>query len=298
MACKKSDLIALAKSWKGKKESDGSFKFIIDIYNSHLPLARGYKMTYKDAWCATFISALAIKLNATDIIPTECGCERQIDLFKKLGVWIEDESITPQTGDIIYYDWQDSGVGDNKGFTDHVGVVTEVNGKDFVVTEGNYSDMVKDRKLTVNARYIRGYARPKYLPEDKQAEPVKKEEPKKEEAIPTYYIICQGDTLSKISRQFGVSIDELVRLNNIANPNRIYAGQKIKLKEAGVASYPEYIVNTNIGTLTIRAGAGTNYADIGQLAKGARVKVSSVSNGWAKLADRAGYCSTKYLKKV
>lgn len=155
-------IVDLAISCVGLKESDGSFKKIIDGYNSHKPLARGYKMTYNDAWCATFISYLAIKLGITDIIPTECGCERMIDLFKKLGEWIENDAYVPDKGDIIFYDWQDSGKGDNQGWSDHVGIVEYCDGKSMRVIEGNKSDAVGYRVISVDARYIRGYGVPKY----------------------------------------------------------------------------------------------------------------------------------------
>lgn len=164
-----SEMIKLAKSWVGKKESDGSHKSIIDIYNAHKPLARGYKVKYTDSWCATTISALAIKLGYTDIIPTECSCQQMIELCKAKGIWIENENRTPKAGEIIFYDWNDNGVGDNKGWADHVGLVESVTGNTIVVIEGNYGDAVKHRTLTVNAKGIRGYASPKY-----DAEPVKK----------------------------------------------------------------------------------------------------------------------------
>lgn len=157
-----SNIIKLAQSWVGKKESNGTHKEIIDIYNSHKPLARGYKVKYTDAWCATFISALSIKLGYTDIIPTECGCEKQINLFKKLGCWVENENRTPEVGDIIYYDWQDNGKGDNKGSSDHVGIVEKVEGNNLTIIEGNINNAVGRRKLKVNGKYIRGYGVPKY----------------------------------------------------------------------------------------------------------------------------------------
>ena len=84
MAKYASKVVAGAQAWLGRKESDGSHREIIDIYNAHKPLARGYKVTYTDAWCATFVSAVAIKLGYTDIIPTECGCPKMIELFKNL----------------------------------------------------------------------------------------------------------------------------------------------------------------------------------------------------------------------
>lgn len=295
MACTKSAILAQAKSWIGKTEKDGSFMEIIDVYNSHKPLARGYRMKYTDAWCATFISALAIKNKATDIIPTECGCEKQIELFKALGSWIEDESITPEVGDIIYYDWQDSGKGDNKGFSDHVGLVSDVKNGLITVIEGNYSNSVKCRSIAVNSRYIRGYARPKY-----EAEKVKevKVDPVKVEVTPNYYVVLQGDTLSKIARQFSTTVAELVKLNNIENPNRIYAGQKLIIKASSEAPKATlYKVKTSGGELRIRRGAGTDYAVLGTFANGFIISVSEVKNGWAKLADREGYVSAAYITK-
>ena len=155
-------IVAQARAWLGKKEADGSHKEIIDVYNSHKPLARGYAVKYTDAWCATFVSAVAIKCGLTDIIPTECGCGQMIALFQKLGEWIENDAYVPSPGDVIFYDWQDSGSGDNTGWPDHVGIVETVSGSTITVIEGNKSDAVGRRMLQVNGKYIRGYGVPKY----------------------------------------------------------------------------------------------------------------------------------------
>ena len=161
------NVVAQAQAWIGKNEKDGSHKEIIDVYNSHKPLARGYKVKYTDAWCATFVSAVAVKLGYTAIMPTECSCNKMIELYKKLGAWVENENRTPNVGDILFYDWEDSGSGDNKGRADHVGIVEKVVGDTITVIEGNYSNSVKRRNLRVNGKYIRGYGVPKY-----DAEPV------------------------------------------------------------------------------------------------------------------------------
>ena len=95
-------VIAQARAWLGKNEADGSHKEIIDVYNSHKPLARGYAVKYTDAWCATFVSAVAIKCGLTDILPTECSCGEMIALFKKLGEWIENDAYVPKPGDVIF----------------------------------------------------------------------------------------------------------------------------------------------------------------------------------------------------
>lgn len=57
----------------------------------------------------------------------------------------------------------------------------------------------------------------------KPAAPKPKEEPR-------YYIIKWGDTLTKIAKTYKTSIDALVKLNGIKDPNKIYAGQKIRVK--------------------------------------------------------------------
>lgn len=155
-------VVVQARSWLGCKESNGSHKKIIDLYNSHKPLARGYPVKYTDAWCSTFASAVAIACGLTDIIPTECGCEKHIQLFKKLGSWEENDAYVPKPADYIFYDWDDNGVGECTGAADHIGIVETVNGNSMTIIEGNMSNAVGRRNLKVNARYIRGYGIPNY----------------------------------------------------------------------------------------------------------------------------------------
>lgn len=45
-----------------------------------------------------------------------------------------------------------------------------------------------------------------------------------------YYVVKRGDTLSAIASKFGTTYQHLAQLNNIANPNKIYAGQKLRIK--------------------------------------------------------------------
>ena len=162
MAYSRSSVVNQAKAWLGKKESNGSHKEIIDIYNDHKPLARGYKMKYTDSWCAAFVSAVAIKCGYTAIIPTECGCGQMIELFKGLGEWQENDAYKPSAGDVIFYDWDDSGSGDNTGWPDHVGIVEKVSGNTITVIEGNKGDAVARREIQANGVTIRGYGVPKY----------------------------------------------------------------------------------------------------------------------------------------
>ncbi len=181
MAKLASAVIAQARAWIGKKEADGTHKSIIDVYNTFAPLPRGYKVKYTDAWCATFVSAVAIKCGLTSIIPPECGCGQMIALFKNLGEWAESDSRTPTPGDVIFYDWDDTGAGDNTGGPEHVGIVESVRNGNITVIEGNKNNAVERRTIAVNGRYIRGYGVPKYdkevadKPETKSVAEVAKE---------------------------------------------------------------------------------------------------------------------------
>lgn len=157
-------VVDLIESWVGKNEHDGSFREIIDIYNKFPNPPRGIKMAYDWAWCAATWSALAIKLDYTSIMPIEISCGYLINKAKEMGCWNEHDETIPKPGDACLYDWQDSGKGDNTGWPDHVGTVSYVNEDSgyFVVTEGNYSDSVKKRTVSLNGRFIRGFITPKY----------------------------------------------------------------------------------------------------------------------------------------
>ena len=225
-------VVGIAQKYIGCKESDGAHKKIIDIYNSHKPLARGYAVKYTDAWCSTFASAVAIEAGLTDIIPTECGCEKHIQLFKNLGSWEENDAHVPSPGDYVFYDWDDSGVGDDKGSADHVGIVEKVVGSTITVIEGNYSDSVKRRNLTVNGRYIRGYGVPKYSSKATASgggTSTGSDTGSSTASGDTIYTVKAGDTLSGIAARYGTTYQKLAEYNGIANPNIIRVGQKIRI---------------------------------------------------------------------
>lgn len=211
-------VIEQAKAWLGKKESDGTHKAIIDVYNGHKPLAQGYKVKYTDSWCATFVSAVAIKTGCTDIIPCECSCPRQIELFKKQGTWVENDARQPEPGDIIYYDWDDSGKGDNVGVSDHVGIVEKVSGGKITVIEGNYSNAVKRRTLAVNGKYIRGYGVPKYdtksVVAKKETTATTTEAKKQPSAVESGYTLTQF--IKDIQKATGAKIDGIAGIETLS----------------------------------------------------------------------------------
>lgn len=169
-------IIMIMEGWKGLSRKTGTHKPIIDLYNDHKPLARNYRVSYTDNYCATTISAAYIKANAVDLIGgTECSVERMIeDCFKPKGIWKEDGRITPKQGWIITYNWDDS-TQPNDGWADHIGLVKEVRNGVITVIEGNYGGVVRERQIKVGDGRIRGYAVPKYsgatvkIPETKES---------------------------------------------------------------------------------------------------------------------------------
>jgi lipoprotein NlpD len=50
--------------------------------------------------------------------------------------------------------------------------------------------------------------------------------------LPAYYDVQRGDTLEAISKKLGVPIAALVAANNLANPDRIEAGQRLIVPRA------------------------------------------------------------------
>ena len=155
-------VVEAAEGWLGANEADGSHQPIIDQYNAHEPLAVGYTVHYTDSWCSAFVSSIAIQCGLTDIIPTECGCQRHIGLFQEIGRWEEQDSAIPLPGDIIFYDWDETKPGDAAGWSDHVGIVVGTKWPFIKVIEGNYDDRVQYRIIPLWDIRIRGYGKPDY----------------------------------------------------------------------------------------------------------------------------------------
>lgn len=169
-------VVDLITSWLGYSEANGKYRQIIDIYNSYTgKLPRGIRMDYGWAWCAATWSALAVKLGYTAIMPIEISCYYIVERAKAMGAWVEKDGYVPSPGDAVLYDWADGSSYasyDNQDVPDHIGTVVSVNKAAgyFTVIEGNYSDAVKMRTVSINGRYIRGFITPKY---DAEATPEK-----------------------------------------------------------------------------------------------------------------------------
>lgn len=133
---------------------------VLDVYNAQKPLPRGYKLQKKDPWCAATVSAVLITNGYNDI--AECSCTVMTKIAKDLGIWVESDAYVPQIGDIVMYDWQDDGKGDNQGNPDHVGIVIKVGDGKMTIREGNKNNSVGNRTVEINGKFIRGFITPPY----------------------------------------------------------------------------------------------------------------------------------------
>lgn len=160
-------VVNVMRDWVGATYKSAKHYDIVNTYNSHKPLARGYALKMDDAYCAGTISAAWIKSGTVSVAVTEVSAPKIVELAKTRGIWVENDAYRPQPGDAIAYDWDDNGVGDNTGYADHVGIVESCDGGTIVVIEGNMGSgnpvgYVGRRKIPVNGKYIRGFICPKY----------------------------------------------------------------------------------------------------------------------------------------
>lgn len=150
----------------GIRQGSKAHKKIIDTFNTVKP--DGAPMTYTAPWCDAYVSALAIetfgKEAAKEYFPLSYNCNTTIAKAQKMGIWKEDDAYKPKPGDLILYDWDDSGRGENKGSADHIGIVRYVTSDSIHVIEGNkgVTEQVGERIIAINGRYIRGFVTPKY----------------------------------------------------------------------------------------------------------------------------------------
>lgn len=318
-------VVDLVKSWEGKKESNGTHKSIIDIYNGYKgKLPRGIKMKYDWSWCACTWSALAIKLGYTAIMPIEISCGYLIEAAKKLGVWKENDDYIAQPGDAVLYDWDDSGKGDNTGWPDHVGTIIETHKSAgyFVVMEGNYSDSVKKRTLSINGKYIRGFITPKY--DNNTVSKPKKESGKDVKTIAREVIAGTwgtGDERKKALEKAGYNYASVQKMvNQILNGNAVVTDNKVQNENQKVSKkvtatcaakkFDKSLAGTYKTTsdLYCRNDAGTNKKALCLIPKGTKVQCFGYYNvsgnsKWLYIqftidgVQYTGFSSCNYLKR-
>lgn len=168
-------VVGTMAGWVGAVKGSDLHKSIIDLYNTTRPLPRGVRMSYTMDWCAACVSAAFQASGLAELIPAECSCGEMVRQAQARGIWVEDDCYTPQPGDLVMYDWQDDGRGDNRGAPDHVGLVEGISEGRVHVLEGNTGSpsRVGRRTIDLGGRFIRGYIAPDYGARGTAVEPVR-----------------------------------------------------------------------------------------------------------------------------
>lgn len=154
MAKTSKEYLDTGKKYLGAKEGSSKHRKIVDMFNSSK--LKTFPISYSDAWCSAFISAMAIECGCTDIIPISANCD---EMYKKgvvMGIAIPKDKWIPKMGDIVFYDWN------LNGELDHVGAVDTMSKNIIHVLEGNKNDSVAYRDINYKNATITKILRPRY----------------------------------------------------------------------------------------------------------------------------------------
>ena len=154
-------ILRAAASLVGVRGGSAAHHQLVNDYNSVRPLPVGYAVKNSDDWCDIFVTTVFQREGLSGLIGRECGVERHIQIFKRLGIWNEDGTTTPKAGDIITFNW-DQNSQPNNGFADHIGIVESVSNGFIHTIEGNSNDQVRRNTYRIGHGNIRGFASPRY----------------------------------------------------------------------------------------------------------------------------------------
>ena len=154
-------VLRAAASLVGVRGGTAAHQQLINDYNSVKPLPVGYAVKATDDWCDIFVTTVFQREGLSGLIGRECGVERHIQIFKRLGIWNEDGTTTPKAGDIITFNW-DQNTQQNNGFADHIGIVESVSNGIIHTIEGNSNNQVRRNTYRIGHGNIRGFATPRY----------------------------------------------------------------------------------------------------------------------------------------
>ena len=154
-------VLRAAASLVGVRGGTAAHQQLVNDYNSVRPLPVGYAVKNSDDWCDIFVTTVFQREGLSGLIGRECGVERHIQIFKRLGIWNEDGTTTPKAGDIITFNW-DQNSQQNNGFADHIGIVESVSNGIIHTIEGNSNNQVRRNTYRIGHGNIRGFATPRY----------------------------------------------------------------------------------------------------------------------------------------
>ena len=144
------DVLAIAKSQLGYTESVRNYQVSEDgETKGYTRYGAWYGIPYGD-WCAMFVS-FCYHYAGVEGVPLHCNCPAWINELKELGLFHGEDDYIPNPGDLIFFDWNANGE------SDHVGLVTEVDGDTVKTIEGNSANSVRYESYALSDNRIQGY---------------------------------------------------------------------------------------------------------------------------------------------
>lgn len=176
------------------------------------------------------------------------------------------------------------------GWSDHVGIVEKVSFGKITVIEGNYSNAVKRRILSVNAKNIRGYGVPKYdtktaeKPQNKAETVVEKKETPEKAA----YTLKQF--IKDVQKATGAAVDGIAGKETLSKTVTVSA--KVNSKHAVVKAIQKRLksLGFNCGAVDGVVGKNTTAAIMAyQKANKCEVdgEITAKNKTWEKLLGMA-----------
>lgn len=200
-------------------------------------------------WCCAFIWWLFRECGLSALF---CGgqktayCPFVVQYARDNGMW-RTEGYRP--GDLLLYDWNGDGVADHIGIcetdTDEAGYLWAI--------EGNCGDAVQRTHSWTGS--IMGAYRPAYENEEPGGEDTNVPAADVTDTnVGNTYTVQAGDMLGLIAARYATTVEDLAQLNNIDNPNLIYPGQVLQLRETEEPAPADKPAEEPVSTMDTEAG--------------------------------------------
>lgn len=221
-----SKLLTWANAQIGTVESGDNW----NKYAQNISAAYGWNVQ-NQPWCDVFVDAgfvecfgleAAAKMTYQPKGGFSAACRYSAAYFAAHDAFVQ----TPEPGDQIFFR-------DAEGVINHTGIVVSASGGIVRTIEGNSGDAVRSNAYVIGAPTIAGYGRPNWsvvagsdsnVPTTEDATDISNA------TVLSTYTVQPGDTLYGIAAKTGVPFDDIVRINEIKNPNIIHVGEVFKLR--------------------------------------------------------------------
>lgn len=229
----------IINAWDGATRGSAKHLEILNIYNNHKPLARGYRVQVGDAHCATTASAAYIKAGIAEYTGTECGVGKYVEIAKKKGIWTENDAYTPKVGKRTMkvngryirgfitpdFDMIAKKLGGTSGGT------ADKPMKPTAQAAGTYTVKSGDTLSRIAAAHGTTVAKLVEINGIKNPNLIRVGQVLRLPGGAVKYTVVAGDTLSRIAAKYGTTVAKLAADNGIKNPNLIHVGQVITINK-------------------------------------------------------------------